>query len=283
LLRKPPQSLSETALELSRQQVHTADFSKLGWQAYPLQSLIAGGLLYVLRSRTLKIGRSLILPVTIFLMFGIDGYGSNGAPGRGPSKSNPQELSTQEKLEAEQRLWDLGYWAGSIDGKFDSDSRHALIAFQKVERRVRNGKLTLDELNALRTATRPLPRHALYPHVEIDLGRQILFVVDENGEVARILPVSTGNGELYMDHGQIHRARTPTGTFKVLRKIKGWRLSSLGLMYYPNYIFNGIAIHGSFSIPTRPASHGCIRVPLFAAKQLSALLSVGMEVIIYKV
>jgi lipoprotein-anchoring transpeptidase ErfK/SrfK len=97
----------------------------------------------------------------------------------------------------------------------------------------------------------------------------------------RILPVSTGNEALYVDHGQIHRARTPTGTFTVLRKIKGWRLSSLGLMYYPNYIFNGIAIHGSFSIPTRPASHGCIRVPLFAAKELSFLLPIGIEVLIY--
>lgn len=191
------------------------------------------------------------------------------------------ELSSQEKIEAEQRLWDLGYWAGPVDGKFDSDSRHALIAFQKVERRARTGKLTLDELNALRTATRPRPQHTRYPHVEIDLERQVLFVIDESGEITRILPVSTGNGERYMDHGQIHRARTPTGTFKVLRKIKGWRLSSLGPMYYPNYIFNGIAIHGSFSLPTRPASHGCIRVPMFAAKELSSLLPIGIEVLIY--
>jgi lipoprotein-anchoring transpeptidase ErfK/SrfK len=156
-----------------------------------------------------------------------------------------------------------------------------LIAFQKVERRARTGKLTLDELNALRAATRPLPRHARYPHIEIDLERQVLFLIDETGEVARILPVSTGNGELYTDRGRVERARTPTGTFKVLRKIKGWRLSSLGLMYYPNYIFSGIAIHGSFSIPTHPASHGCIRVPMYAAKELSSLLPVGIEVLIY--
>jgi hypothetical protein len=207
------------------------------------------------------------------------GHGSIETFARSSARS-VQELSTQEKVEAEQRLWDLGYWAGVVDGKFDSDSRHALIAFQKVERRARTGKLTLEELNALRAATRPQPLHARYPHVEIDLERQVLFVVDENGDVARILPVSTGNGALYMDHGQIHRARTPTGTFKVLRKIKGWRLSSLGLMYYPNYIFNGIAIHGSFSIPTRPASHGCIRVPMFAARQLSSLLPIGIEVLI---
>ena len=214
-------------------------------------------------------------------MFGMVEYGSSGARVPGSSKRKAQELSSQEKFEAEQRLWHLGYWAGPVDGKFDSDSRHALIAFQKVERRARTGKLTLAELNALRAATRPRPQHARYPHVEIDLERQVLFVIDESGEITRILPVSTGNGERYVDHGQVHRARTPTGTFKVLRKIKGWRLSSLGLMYYPNYIFNGIAVHGSVSIPTRPASHGCIRVPMFAAKELSSLLPIGIEVLIY--
>jgi lipoprotein-anchoring transpeptidase ErfK/SrfK len=168
-----------------------------------------------------------------------------------------------------------------VDGKFDPESRHALIAFQKVERRARTGKLTLLELNALRNANRPSPRYSHHPHVEIDLERQVLFVIGEDGTVFRILPVSTGNGELYMDHGQLHRARTPTGSFKVQRKIKGWRLSSLGLLYYPNYIVNGIAVHGSPSIPTRPASHGCIRVPMFAARELSALMPVGMDVLIY--
>ena len=230
---------------------------------------------------TSKIKAGLVLaPVTILLFCALD-YGFTRASAHRSAKSNAQGLNTQEILEAEQRLWDMGYWAGPVDGKFDSDSRHALIAFQKVERRARTGKLTLNELNALRAATRPQPRHGPYPHAEIDLERQVLFVVDESGEVTRILPVSTGNGQLYMDHGQIHRARTPTGTFKVLRKIKGWRLSSLGLMYYPNYIFNGIAIHGSFSIPTKPASHGCIRVPLFAAKELSSLLPIGIDVLIY--
>ena len=229
------------------------------------------------KNMTPNIRVSLVLPVAILLMGGLVG----NAHAHKPTNSGALELSRQEKLEAEQRLWDLGYWAGPVDGKFDSDSRHALIAFQKVERRARTGKLTLDELNALRAATRPQPRQTRYPHVEIDLKRQVLFLIDETGDVARILPVSTGNGELYMDHGQIHRAHTPTGTFKVLRQIKGWRLSSLGLMYYPNYIVNGIAIHGSFSIPTHPASHGCIRIPLFAAKELSSLLPIGIEVLIY--
>ena len=208
-------------------------------------------------------------------------YGSGEAFARKSSKASAAELSSEERLEAEQRLWDLGYWAGSVDGKFDSESRHALIAFQKVEGRARTGKLTAEELVALRNARRPIAMHGRYAHVEIDLSRQVLFLVDETGMVMRVLPVSTGNGALYKDRGQVHRARTPTGTFKVLRKIKGWRLSSLGLLYYPNYIHNGIAIHGSPSVPTRPASHGCIRIPMFAAKALSLLLPVGTEVEVY--
>ena len=223
-------------------------------------------------------GSGLCLP-GILLTLCMAAYGGTIAQ---PSvTASAQEPGSQEKLEAEQRLWELGYWAGIVDGKFDADSRHALIAFQKVERRARTGKLTLDELNALRNATRPRPQHGRYPHAEIDLERQVLFLIDETGEIARILPVSTGNEARYMDHGQIHRAHTPTGSFTVQRKIKGWRLSSLGLMYYPSYIFNGIAIHGSLSIPTRPASHGCIRVPMFAAKELSSLLPIGIEVLIY--
>ena len=238
-------------------------------------------LLVLVNKTTLRIRTSLILPVALVSIFWTVAYGSNVARAHKSSRPAEQGLSTQQKLEAEQRLWSLGYWAGPVDGKFDSNSRHALIAFQKVERRPRTGRLTLEELNALRVATRPQPHHTHYPHVEIDLNRQVLFLVDENGDVARILPVSTGSGELYLDKGQIHRARTPTGTFTVVRKIKGWRLSSLGLLYYPNYIFNGIAIHGSFSIPTRPASHGCIRVPLYAAKELSSFLPIGIEVLIY--
>jgi L,D-transpeptidase catalytic domain len=36
-----------------------------------------------------------------------------------------------------------------------------------------------------------------------------------------------------------------------------------------NYIIEGLAIHGSRSVPSRPASHGCIRIPISAAKEFS--------------
>ncbi|HET6671510.1 MAG TPA: L,D-transpeptidase family protein [Pyrinomonadaceae bacterium] len=193
----------------------------------------------------------------------------------------PQAPAAGEILEAEQRLAALGYWTGPVDGVFDARSRHALVAFQKVEGRKRTGKLTSAELGALRPAVRPLPRATDYSHVEIDLQRQVLFVVGDNGEVTHILPVCTGNEKSYVDHGEVHRAHTPRGQFKVIRKIRGPRISSLGLLYYPNYIYEGIAIHGSWAMPTYPDSHGCIRIPMFVAKAFSELLPLGTEVIVY--
>ena len=52
-------------------------------------------------------------------------------------------------------------------------------------------------------------------------------------------------------------------------------------MYYPNYISGGIAIHGSYSVPVQPASHGCIRIPIFAAREVSTLLPIGTIVLVY--
>ena len=227
-----------------------------------------------LQTRLLLAGRMLLLLLAAW-------SNSSVSHAQKSSPSRPHALSAQEKQEAEQRLWDLGYWAGPIDGNFDPASRQALIAFQKVERRALTGRLTLKELNAVRQASRPVPRRTHNAHVEIDLERQVLFLVDETGAVLRVLPISTGSGELYVDQGRVERAITPTGSFKVLRKVSGWRKSTLGLLYYPNYIYNGIAIHGSPSVPIRPASHGCIRVPMFAAKELSTLLPVGIDVLIY--
>lgn len=217
---------------------------------------------------------------SIFLVcFSIIVLLSSVAPVAGKSR---QQLSQKNFLEAEQRLSELGYWTGPVDGKIDVAFSHALVAFQKVERRRRTGRLTSDELNALRTATKPLPRVMGFAHIEVDLARQVMFMVDENDSVSRILPVCTGNGKTYVDQGKTAVAHTPRGSFKVLRKLNGWRRSTLGLLYYPNYIHGGIAIHGSPAILTYPASHGCIRIPMFAAKELSGLAPVGMDVVVYE-
>jgi N-acetylmuramoyl-L-alanine amidase len=190
-------------------------------------------------------------------------------------------LSAEEIRDAEQRLSDLGYWTGPIDGVLDVGSRQALIAFQKVEDRARSGKLTRDELQLLRTAKRISPREIGYSHLEIDLSRQVLFAVEGSGLVSKILPVSTGNGKLFTSEGWTRRAITPCGRFTINHKIAGWRKSALGLLYYPNYIAGGIAIHGNPSVPVAPASHGCIRIPMFAAKEFSEINPIGTIVIVY--
>jgi hypothetical protein len=196
-------------------------------------------------------------------------------------KGAAARLGKEEVAEAERRLGELGYWPGVADGTWDVLSRHALVAFQKVEGRERTGRLTRGELQALRDARRPVPLEAGPPHVEIDIRRQVLFVVGGDGAVTRILPVSTGNEGTYFDQGQWQRAHTPRGRFTVRRKIEGWRRSTLGLLYYPSYFSGGIAVHGSPSVPAYPASHGCVRVPMFAAKELSAMMPVGTAVIVH--
>ena len=43
----------------------------------------------------------------------------------------------------------------------------------------------------------------------------------------------------------------------------------------------GIAIHGNPSVPAEPASHGCIRIPMFAAEEFSKMTPIGTQVLVY--
>jgi peptidoglycan hydrolase-like protein with peptidoglycan-binding domain len=200
-----------------------------------------------------------------------------GAPQRVEQDTS---LTRAQTREAERRLFDLGYWTGAIDGVFDPATRSALIAFQKWEGRPVTGQLTLDELEAIRTAASPKARDLGYAHVEVDLDRQVLLVVHDNDRV-RVLPISSGNDKPFRDEGQTSTAYTPRGRFIVYDKEVGWHTGSLGSVYYANFISGGVAIHGSRNVPTQPASHGCIRVPRFAAREVSKLLPLGTIVLVY--
>lgn len=193
-----------------------------------------------------------------------------------------QKAADERLLEAEQRLTDLGYWVLNVDGVSDASTRHSITAFQKVQRLKRTGVLTTAVLDALRVAERPVPKFATgEAHVEIDITRQVLFFVDAGDVVTHVLPVSTGNEKKYIEQGRWQVAHTPRGDFKILRKINGVRNAPLGALYYPNYFYGGVAIHGSNSIPAQPASHGCVRIPRFADKAFSKMVSVGMAVFVY--
>lgn len=196
-------------------------------------------------------------------------------------KPKPKPLTAKDHRAAEQQLADLGYWTGAVDGRWDDASRHALIAFQKVEGLKRTGQLTRADYEVVMAATRPAPREAGAAHVEVDLIRQVLFIVDDAGTVARILPVSTGNGKDFTSQGWTRAAITPPGRFNITGKIAGWKKSPLGRLYYPNYFLGGMAIHGYPSVPANPASHGCIRIPMFAAKPFSREVPVGISLIVH--
>jgi lipoprotein-anchoring transpeptidase ErfK/SrfK len=184
-------------------------------------------------------------------------------------------------LEAEKKLSELGYWITKVDGRMDVSTRHAITAFQKVERLKRTGVLTPTLMKAILAANKPAPKYTGAAHVEVDLKRQVLFVVNEEGVVTFILPVSTGNDQKYFDEGMWQVAHTPRGQFEVYRKINGTRKASLGDLYYPSYFDGGIAVHGSNSIPVKPASHGCVRVPRIADQKIFKMMPVGMPVFVY--
>jgi N-acetylmuramoyl-L-alanine amidase len=195
-------------------------------------------------------------------------------------KRRSTALTRTDAKEAERRLAELGYWTGPIDGRLDEGTRQALIAFQKWEGRAVTGKLTREELEAIRNGVPPKVRDLGYGHVEVDIDRQVLLIVDEQGSM-RILPVSTGSDKSFMDQGQMSVAYTPRGRFVVYDKTYGWENGDLGSVYYANYISGGVAIHGYLTVPTQPASHGCIRIPMFAAREVSRLMPVGTIVLVY--
>ena len=197
-----------------------------------------------------------------------------------PAIAQRASLTRAETREAERRLADLGYWTGAVDGRVDAATRGALIAFQKWEGRAVTGQLTMSEFEAIRAAISPKAREEGYEHVEVDVERQVLLIVNDEGSV-KVLPVSTGTDKEFVYEGQTSIAYTPRGRFVVYEKGVGWENNVPGSMYYPNYISGGIAIHGSYSVPIQPASHGCIRIPMFAAREVSKLLKLGTIVLVY--
>src|SRR5690349_487453 len=190
-------------------------------------------------------------------------------------------LTHAELKEAERRLAEMGYLTGRVDGTIDRDTRVGLITFQKWEGRKVTAQLTRSELNAIREATAPEAKDSGYKHVEVDLDRQVLLLTDSEGVIKMILPVSTGSGKHYKEKRMSGLAYTPRGRFRIYNKLSGWKRSPLGLLYYPNYFSDGLAIHGNPSVPHSPRSHGCVRIPMFAASEISRQLPVGTIVLIY--
>jgi peptidoglycan hydrolase-like protein with peptidoglycan-binding domain len=149
------------------------------------------------------------------------------------SNKRQASLTRAQTREAERQLSGMGYWTGAVDGRFDRATRSALIAFQKWEGRPVTGRFTVDELEAIRTSSYPKARELGYEHVEVDVDRQVLLMVNDAGGV-KVLPVSTGSGKRFVEEGEKTIAYTPRGRFIVYDQTAGWEKDSGRSMYYSN-------------------------------------------------
>ena len=169
----------------------------------------------------------------------------------------------------QRRLKDLGYLT-PVSGRYDGTTQRAVLAFRKV-----NGFARIT--SAGRPVFRRLSRGGggfklRYPkagkHVEFDWSRQVL-VLARGSRPQMILHTSSG------------ASATPTvlGKFRFYSKTPGY--NSKG-MYYSNYFIGGYAIHGYSPVPTFPASHGCLRIPIASAKRVYGWVSLGDPIFTYR-
>jgi peptidoglycan hydrolase-like protein with peptidoglycan-binding domain len=164
----------------------------------------------------------------------------------------------------EERLADLRYAIRDRGGVYDDDDWQAVLAFQKVNGLPATGTVTPELWSRLSAATAPRAREG-GDYVEVDKTRQVLFVV-RDGKVELATHVSTGA-----------TGNTPVGTWRVYRKVVGWSW----VLWYPSYFLRGFAIHGYPEVPAYPASHGCVRVPMWLAPRLFTQIPAGGTVRVY--
>ena len=167
------------------------------------------------------------------------------------------------------RLRRLGYVTGQ-PGIFDGRTSRAVLAFRKVTGMARTSNASLPVMRALARGRGAFkvrrPDHGR--HIEADLSRQVIALIDR-GRVRRIYPTSSG------------APSTPTiiGSFRVYRKTPG--TNALG-MVHSAYFIRGYATHGYRSVPTYPASHGCLRLPIPDARSVFDWIEIGTRVDVYR-
>ncbi len=164
----------------------------------------------------------------------------------------------------ERELRSLHYALRDTNGLFDDDDQQAVYAFQDVNRLTPTGIVTPGLWSRLGAAGVPKARYG-GDHVEVDKTRQVLFLV-RGGSVALVTHVSTGA-----------TGNTPLGLWHVYAKVPGWSW----VLWYPSYFLRGFAIHGYPDVPPYPASHGCVRIPMWLAPQIYPQIPESSAIYIY--
>jgi hypothetical protein len=171
------------------------------------------------------------------------------------------------------RLAELRFHVPAASTTFSWELYDSVIAFQKAYDLPRTGVVDRATWRMLDRAELLKPRYRRpSPHIEVDKTRQILMVVRQ-GRVAAILPVSSGA-----------TGNTPEGRHAIRWKAPAtttWLGS--GILYRTlTFVGNSFAIHGWSSVPPYPASHGCVRIPIWTADWLYNQSPVGETVYVYR-
>lgn len=199
------------------------------------------------------------------------------------------------------RLAELKFAPGPIDGVYGRSTVQAIWAFEKlvmnVPRTDATGVVTPAMWDVMRNDVRITPRRqADTPrHAEVYLPEQVI-VTFLGGQPTLISHISSGDGETWCEEvvidpgeegndspeqiaagqplkvGICGESITPPGIFTFYRRSSGIRETKLGTLYNPVYFNLGIAVHGANSVPLKPASHGCIRIPMSVAQIFPALV-----------
>jgi L,D-transpeptidase catalytic domain len=152
---------------------------------------------------------------------------------------------------------------------YGSSTARAVLAYRKVNNMARTMNATKGMFKKLAAGKGgfKLKWPSGGKHVEADLSRQVM-VLAKNGKPQHIFHVSSG------------APATPTirGKFPTYRKDYG--TNSLG-MVHSVYFIRGYATHGYHSVPTYPASHGCLRNPIPDSKFIFDWIDYGDVFYVY--
>jgi L,D-transpeptidase catalytic domain len=161
------------------------------------------------------------------------------------------------------------HYAVPTHGHYDAATGRAVMAFRKVNGmawRYDADRRVIAKAAARKGAFRVRHRDA-GRHVEADLSRQVLALIDGKRVVATY-------------HTSSGAPATPTviGSFRVYLKTPGTNASG---MVHSSYFIRGYAIHGYVDVPAFNASHGCLRIPIPDAWSVYTWLRTGDRVIVY--
>lgn len=201
-------------------------------------------------------------------------------------------------LALQDRLRELAFDPGPSDGFFGPATARAVWAYEKFLEGVPSeeaiGVVGPERWQRMNGTFDIRPRRANPgTHVEVLLPSQVAVVYRADRPIL-ITHVSSGTGEEWCsvvtvdedDGAQTEQAIcgvavTPGGVFHFDRRVEGWRNSKLGRLYNPVYFNYGIAIHGASDVPNRPASRGCVRIPMHIAEYFPSLVANGDLVYVF--